>query len=61
MKEKKWKSEWNPGHHYKKTTCDNCGKEVWVTVDFEGSGHDDWKPDGNKTKEPELQNSPRPV
>ena len=39
-----WNSEWDsshPGdHHYKSAVCE-CGKKVWVRVNFHGSGHDE--------------------
>ncbi|MBI2669201.1 hypothetical protein HYX14_05145 [Candidatus Woesearchaeota archaeon] len=34
-----WNSSWDAGQHYKNIPCD-CGKENWIKVEFEGSGHD---------------------
>ena len=44
LEDKPWQSNWEGAQHYKTNTCDRCGKKNWVKVDFEGSGHDDWKP-----------------
>ena len=38
----KWNSEFDFHLHYKKLTC-QCGKKLWLKVDFIGSGHDDWQ------------------
>lgn len=40
-----WKSEHDSQFHYKTIKCE-CGKEVWMHAQFEGSGHDTW--DGSK-------------
>ena len=44
LENKPWISQWEGNQHYKVNICDNCGKKQWITVDFEGSGHDHWKP-----------------
>jgi hypothetical protein len=38
---KEWESVWHGIKHYKHHKC-SCGKELWMTVDFDGSGHDSW-------------------
>lgn len=38
-----WHSEWDGPQHYKTNLCNKCGKKTWVKVNFEGSGHDEWK------------------
>ena len=44
LTDKPWQSQWEIDQHYKINICDKCGKKTWVKVDFEGSGHDRWKP-----------------
>ncbi|PIZ52134.1 hypothetical protein COY27_01440 [Candidatus Woesearchaeota archaeon CG_4_10_14_0_2_um_filter_33_13] len=43
IEKENWISEWDPcspdNHHYKSAHC-NCGKKLWVRVNFPGSGHD---------------------
>lgn len=39
-----WDSDFSsclPNTHYKTTRC-SCGRELWLRVDFSGSGHDRW-------------------
>ncbi len=36
-----WKSHFSGHQHYKGIKC-NCGKEVWLKVNFAGSGDDTW-------------------
>ena len=43
LKKNNWKSEHLHEFHYKVTICKECGKEHRTKVDFEGSGHDNWK------------------
>ena len=43
-----WTSEWDSEKHYKKCTCNSCGKDLTIRINFEGSGHDSWN--GNKFK-----------
>jgi len=42
-----WKSEFYNHTHYKTTNCPGCGVKNSITVDFEGSGHDDWSGKNN--------------
>ena len=49
LDKKDWISEFNIEHHYKFHICE-CGKKVWVKVDFHGSGHDSWREDINLTR-----------
>jgi DNA-directed RNA polymerase subunit RPC12/RpoP len=37
-----WSSQFDRARHYKGASCQNCGKQVTMKVDFDGSGHDDW-------------------
>ncbi|MBI4983354.1 hypothetical protein HZC32_01815 [Candidatus Woesearchaeota archaeon] len=43
LNKEKFSSQWDPREHncchYKIIRCD-CGKNNWVKVDFDGSGHD---------------------
>jgi len=39
--QKLWKSCFCGSIHYKHATC-NCGKDLSIKVEFEGSGHDMW-------------------
>jgi len=41
MKHKRFESEFHGKLHYKAARCD-CGEKVWVKVNFDGSGHDNW-------------------
>jgi phage FluMu protein Com len=45
INEEVWESKHDDEIHYKQMSCD-CGKNVWIRVDFHGSGHDSW--DGTK-------------
>ena len=36
---KSWCSAWDAGNHYKALQC-SCGKENWLRVHVDGSGHD---------------------
>jgi len=36
-----WSSEWHLEAHYKTIKC-QCGKNLHIKVNFEGSGHDSW-------------------
>ena len=49
-----WRSEHIHNFHYKVSICNSCGREHWVKVDFEGSGHDNWK-SGNWITTHELE------
>ena len=41
LNDKEWDSELTWETHYKATVCE-CGKKVWVSVDFCGDGNDSW-------------------
>jgi len=41
LPEAAWKSHWLSWKHYKTATC-GCGKDIWLRVWFDGSGHDSW-------------------
>ena len=46
-----WNSKFELEKHYKTFNCSSCGKGHSVTVNFVGSGHDDWdKSDSWKDK-----------
>ena len=49
LNKNEWESFFELQHHYKETSCNKCGKMIRVKVDFEGSGHDDWKPSEDET------------
>ena len=36
-----WCSEFHMNKHYKTARC-RCGKKIRISVDFLGSGHDNW-------------------
>lgn len=40
--ENRWESDFNLQHHYKRTECEKCGREISIKVNFNGSGHDCW-------------------
>lgn len=42
LTDKEWCSEFPEDKHYKSICCDECGRKVFVNVDFLGSGHDNW-------------------
>ena len=42
MNEREWGSEFEREVHYKSAVCE-CGKNIRLKVDFQGSGHDDWQ------------------
>lgn len=44
---KKWISEFDVERHYKTVIC-KCGNKNWIRVNFYGSGHDNWQPNGKK-------------
>jgi len=44
----RWTSEHEINFHYKTIKCE-CGKEARITVNFIGSGHDDWDRKGRIT------------
>jgi len=44
-----WKSEFDLKHHYKVFNCE-CGKKVWIKLNFNGSGHDTWDKKSIKIK-----------
>ncbi|MFH1682407.1 MAG: hypothetical protein ABIA37_01290 [Candidatus Woesearchaeota archaeon] len=48
LEHKPWESQFEANQHYKTNTCDKCGKKNWIKVEFDGSGHDHWKPNSNK-------------
>jgi len=37
-----WISEWDSEKHYKICPCPHCNKVLRISMDFEGSGHDEW-------------------
>jgi hypothetical protein len=37
-----WTSLFELEKHYKRTDCDNCGKNIIIRIRFDGSGHDCW-------------------
>lgn len=41
IRKEAWESRHDDEIHYKQMSCE-CGKKVWIRVDFHGSGHDSW-------------------
>jgi len=39
---KGWRSHFHAHKHYKTNSCDCCGKESRIDVDYGGSGHEEW-------------------
>jgi hypothetical protein len=50
LHEHEWKSEFSVSKHYKSTKCKKCNKNVHVKVNFQGSGHDNWREEKNLSK-----------
>mgnify|MGYP001617122225 CR=1 FL=1 len=42
LSENRWNSSFHIEHHYKMTGCEQCGREISIKVNFNGSGHDCW-------------------
>ena len=42
LKKHEWSSLFDLEKHYKRTACNNCGKDVIIRIRFDGSGHDCW-------------------
>ena len=42
LDKKSWKSHFNAHKHYKINSCESCGKESRVDVEYGGSGHEEW-------------------
>ncbi|MCK5107217.1 MAG: hypothetical protein KAQ83_00665 [Nanoarchaeota archaeon] len=47
LHEHEWNSEFSVSKHYKCTSCNKCKKKICITVNFHGSGHDNWREEKN--------------
>jgi len=45
-----WESVHEGDIHYKRTTCGDCSKDVWIKAGYMGDGHDSWNEKGKPEK-----------